>query len=296
MSYLAIGAAVIAAGVATYSIVKGAKQKKKAGKIARENIRPSYEIGKPYKDNQALAENRAGQGLSDASKQAYMTNADRGLSSSVNAILKAGGNPNLVSGAYDEYETEIGKFALADDAARLNNIQTYMKSNSDMGELLDKQWQINKYAPYADKAQLAAYLMQQGDKNIDSGVNQIGQIGMSYLGGSYGGGGAKGAKGGGGDATLRGANQPVAGGTQSLNTTPNMPNNITIPNQVANYNSGTYFINSTGYSPQMSNRSSNYMQGLGMNSLNTRGQMETNQQSPWSSYDWNSLFVNQIGP
>lgn len=180
MDPITIGA-IIGGAEGAGQLISGIFQKSKAKKIARKNIRPVYDIQQPILDNQALAESRASEGLSDSAKQAYTTNADRGISASIDAILKGGGTVNNIADIYDTYQSGIGKMALVDEEMRAKNIKELITQNNTLAAEKDKQWQVNTFAPYADKAQAAAVLSKQGSDNIWKGINTIGSTAMSAL-------------------------------------------------------------------------------------------------------------------
>lgn len=157
--------------MAAAQIGTGIAQKAKAAKIAAANKRPDYEIPNPVIENQRLLESLAQQGLTAGAKQAYTTANDRGLTSSIEAILKSGGSPNLVNEAYDTSQQGASRMALAEDEARIRNINMYIQGQNTLADEQSKKWGINKYAPYADKAQVAASLSNQGMDNIWKGIN-----------------------------------------------------------------------------------------------------------------------------
>jgi hypothetical protein len=153
--------------------VTGAIQKGKAKRMARANKRPVYEIQKPILDNQSLIESRAGQGLSDAALQTYRQSSERGLTSSIDAILAGGGSVNNIADLYSSFEGGISKMSLIDEEMRTRNVQNLITQNNALAGEQEKAWQINVYAPYADKAQAAAALSKQGTDNIWKGVNSV---------------------------------------------------------------------------------------------------------------------------
>lgn len=180
MDPLTIGA-IIGGAQGVGQLVTGIVQKSKAAKMARKNPRPKYEIQKEILDNQNLTESKASEGLSDAAKQVYSTGAERGLSSSINAILKGGGSVNNIADIYDTYQGGISKLALIDEEMRARNIQNMINQNNVLASEKDKQWQVNVFAPYADKAQAAAALSKQGMDNIWKGVNTMTGAATNYL-------------------------------------------------------------------------------------------------------------------
>lgn len=167
---VSIIAAALAAGTAIY----GAVQKDKAAKAARNNVRPQYEIPQTEYDNLNLLENNAGHGMSDMSKQYLLNNADRGLAASIGAIQRSGGNSNAMSGLYDNYFNNVGSIAVQDDKRKYENMMNLIQQRQRMGNAKDKEWQINDYAPWQDRA--AAYAQQQaaGQQTMMSGINSFG--------------------------------------------------------------------------------------------------------------------------
>lgn len=153
--------------------VSGLFQKNKANEIANNNLRPEYKVNENVKYNQALSESMAGEGLSDSAKQVYMTGADRGLTNSIDAILKSGGSANQIGGVYDTFLQNQTHASLAEDQARFRNLSILMRNNEAVRDEEDKAFQINKYAPYADKARLASQLGADGNKNLWGGINTL---------------------------------------------------------------------------------------------------------------------------
>lgn len=157
--------------LAAAQIGQGVAQKSKAAKIAAGNKRPDYEIPNQVIENQKLLESLAQQGLTAGAKQAYTNANDRSLTSSIEAILKSGGSPNLIGEAYDSSTQATSRMALAEDEARIRNINMYIQGQNMLADETSKKWAINKFAPYADKAQQAAQLSSQGSDNIWKGIN-----------------------------------------------------------------------------------------------------------------------------
>lgn len=155
----------------------------KAKKLASE-VRPEYQMAQGIIDNQALTESMASQGLSDASLQLYTTNAQRGLTRGVDAILRGGGNVNMISDLQQGYDDGLSQLAVADEQARFRNINNYLSANTALAAEQDKAWQINKYAPWADKQKLAAEMKANADKNVMGGINTMLSAGMSSVGGA----------------------------------------------------------------------------------------------------------------
>ncbi len=86
----------------------------------------------------------AAEGLDENSKQAYLQNNDRNLSSSLDAMLKLGGSANLVSDLYDRSSNSIQGFALADQKARKENLAIFMAMQQAKASQNRDQFFLNK--------------------------------------------------------------------------------------------------------------------------------------------------------
>jgi hypothetical protein len=124
-------------------------------------------------DNQALAESLGSQGLSDQALETYRASADRNLNSSINAILRGGGDVNNISDLYDTAGQSDQHIALLEEEVRQKNMQNLMKQNETMAGEQEKKWIINEYGPYQDTKQLIAGLKNQSNQNKWGGINTI---------------------------------------------------------------------------------------------------------------------------
>ena len=165
--------AAIAAAYGIYQVAHGAHQKNLAKKAAAANQRPAYNIPQYNYDNLSLAESRAGTGLDASSKQYLTDNADRGLSTSLNTILRGGGDANSASSLYDTYLNNLGQVGLMDNQARVANMASLVNQRNRMSDLQDKAWMINTYGPYADKQQQIAQQKAYGQAQEDKGIGTI---------------------------------------------------------------------------------------------------------------------------
>lgn len=173
-----IVAGVIGAGTAIY----GAIQKDKAAKAARANVRPAYGIPQEEYQNLSLAESQAGQGMSDAARQQLQNNASAGLAGTQNAILRAGGSANAIASAEEKYQQGINQNAIYDDQARVSNLRNLQSAYTRMSADKDKEWQINQYGSWADKAQAISQQAASADKTMWSGINTVGSAASGIAG------------------------------------------------------------------------------------------------------------------
>lgn len=151
--------AVIAAGYGIYQVAEADKKANEAKRAAALNKRPAYKINPEEYANLGLAESQAQQGLGAASLQAYKDNANRGLSTSIEGILKGGGDVGSINQSYEAYLGNMSKLAILDDQTKLANINNLVLERRRFSDERDKSFQYNQYAPYADKA-ASIYQMQ----------------------------------------------------------------------------------------------------------------------------------------
>ena len=156
-----------------YNTVKGAGETADAKKRAKYNIRPDFDIQKEYYDNQGLASNIAQEGLPESTKNYYETNSERGLGSSLGAILATGGGVNSVGKLYDSFNRGTQAIAAQDAEQKINNIKNLMATNKDLADQKTQQWVLNKYQPYLDTAKSIAGEKQDGRADTNSGLNTI---------------------------------------------------------------------------------------------------------------------------
>lgn len=174
---MAVSAAIALAGLGM--AVYGAVKKSKAEKAAKANKQPEYKIPQEEVDNLRLAETLGNQGMSLASRTAYQQSADRGLTATTGAILRGGGDANSIGNAYQKYNEGIANMSKYDDQRRLQNLQNLMGQRSRMSSFKDKDYQLNEYSPWANRAQALAAQMAGAQNTQMSGINTA----ISGLGG-----------------------------------------------------------------------------------------------------------------
>lgn len=166
---MAVSAAIALAGLGM--AVYGAVKKEKAAKEAKANKQPEYKIPQEEVDNLRLAETLGNQGMSLASRNAYQNAADRGLTATTGAILRGGGDANSIGNAYQKYNEGVANMSIYDDQRRLQNLQNLMGQRSRMSSFRDKDYQLNEYSPWANRAQALAAQMAGAQNTQMSGIN-----------------------------------------------------------------------------------------------------------------------------
>lgn len=170
----AVASAAFTGVLGVAQMIQGNKQQKQADEMAASTVRPVYRTQQPILDNNAIAEQQASQGVTDATMMVYENNMDRTLTTSIDALLRGGGSVNNMADLYDTAEDNFSQVALLEEEVRRKGIQNYMSQNEKYAGELDKEFQINEWAPYRDRLQAIAQLREQGNANKWAGLNTIG--------------------------------------------------------------------------------------------------------------------------
>jgi hypothetical protein len=164
--------AAIGVGEFAYGIIKSDKAKSEAKKLAA--TRPTLKNSPYTQDQISLAESQLSTGMSAEAKATYEQDMDRSLSTSLNAVLKGGGNPNNVGEIFSSDQTGRQRLALMKDNLRLADIDRVTRAQDAAEEMREKQWSINEDAPWKDSAQGNAQARQAASNEIWSGIDTAG--------------------------------------------------------------------------------------------------------------------------
>lgn len=158
------------AGLATSAIglINAGKTKREAERLAAS--RPDYEISPLVDQDLSLAQSELANGMSNAAERAYKDLDNGQFSSSIGAILKSGGGANSIGAIYGNSQDGRLKLAQMEDQFRLRKMDTYLRQSERKQQEEQTQWQVNEYAPWADKAQANAQARQNAQSQIWGGI------------------------------------------------------------------------------------------------------------------------------
>lgn len=197
----AIIPAALGAAEAVAGLFKSGKAKREAARLAA--TRPELADSPFVKDQLSLAESEFASGMSAESESAFNQGLDRDFSTSLDAILKGGGDVNNVANIFDRSAMGRQRLSLMKENLRLNQIANLANArNSAESERL-QQFQFNDWAPWADKAQANAQARQGAENMIWGGLQTFGSAATSFLQNQN----AQSAF----DKSMAGANNPVSG-------------------------------------------------------------------------------------
>lgn len=140
-----------AEGIGVAQFITGLKNEKKDDAALASLNRPFYKIQDEYIQNRNIGEGIAGQGMPSAQRNYLTQQSERGLGSSLDAILRGGGGVNDASLLLHQYNDQIGKIGAEDASQHLSNIQYFQKANADLAGQKNIQWSVNELQPYEAK-------------------------------------------------------------------------------------------------------------------------------------------------
>lgn len=171
----------LSAATAIYGGIKSAQ----ANKLAKNNLanRPKYEP-LPEDDSQLnLAESQANQGMGAGARQALLNNSQNNTAVATNAVLMGGGDANTIGNIVDKSQQGLNNLGIYDDQARQAHIGTLLATYGQYANQrqanADKKFQINSYAPWADKQQLYSKQQEAGQQLMSQGISSLGKGLMS---------------------------------------------------------------------------------------------------------------------
>lgn len=165
-------AASIGVGTAAVGFFKEKSAEKNARKLAAS--RPTLSDSPYLKDQLSLAESQLSTGMSAEAKAVYEQDMDRSLSTSLQAVLKGGGNPNNVGEIFSSDSQGRQRLALMKDNLRLADIDRVTRAQDAAEEMRERQFQVNEDAPWKDAAQSTAAARQGAENMMWSGIGTAG--------------------------------------------------------------------------------------------------------------------------
>lgn len=174
MAFPLLAAGLITSGLSGLAkTILGADQIADGKEALRNAVRPEYEIQDEYVENVGIANNMAQSGLPAATRDFYSTQAERGLTSSTDAVLRSGGGMNAIADIYDRYNQSNLRLASEDALMRNKNIERLMENNRTLAGQKNIKWSIDKYEPYKDLVRGANESISNGTNNVFTGLSGI---------------------------------------------------------------------------------------------------------------------------
>ena len=168
---IAAAAAIAGVGISVYKTLHAAHQEKVAQQEQAGMRLPFYKIQNEYYQNENLANSQAQGGFSQSAKDLYGSEAERGYGTGVQGILNAGGSANDIARLNDSFNRSVFNLAAADAQAQMQNIQYFMKANSDLGDQKTIQFLVNQKQPYENQLAQVNQRRAAAQENINQGLS-----------------------------------------------------------------------------------------------------------------------------
>ena len=148
---LTIGAGVVTAVGAVSKYFHHKSDLKKAKQEEANLKTPFYKVQDEYLQNRDIDANKASQGYDSSTLNYLTTESQRGLTSGIDAIQEAGGDPNTVSKLFDTYTNSLRKIGAEDAQMHVANLQQFLERNTAVAGQKNVAFSINELQPYERK-------------------------------------------------------------------------------------------------------------------------------------------------
>lgn len=162
---LVLGA--VQSGTGLYQAINASNQ-------AKKNVRPNYNIPYEYYKNLNSAETMASRGLAPQALNTFYNQQGQNQAGAIDAILQSGGDPNAINSVYGNTQQGNQRILAEDANAKDKNLLNVMDINNILAGEKEKQFYVNKFQPYADKAALYSQQKQAGFQNFFGGLDTAG--------------------------------------------------------------------------------------------------------------------------
>lgn len=161
--------------------IKGLFQGGKARKLAKQNVRPEYEIPKEIEQNLRMAKTRANQGLSTAEYGKALNNIWRNRNSAMSSAQDRRSGLAMVSTTNQLANDATTNLDVTDARERKDNERFLAGQNQVMAGYKDKQWDWNKRQKFIENADAIRALYGAGQRNLNGGLNNLMGAATTYL-------------------------------------------------------------------------------------------------------------------
>jgi len=173
----AIPATALGVAQTVTGLINSGKTKREAARLAAS--RPKLEASPYLNDQLSLAQSELSNGMSGAAENAYEQGLSRDVSSSLDAILKGGGDVNNVAEIFDRSTVGRQRLALMKENLRLSQINNLVNAQGAMENQRQQMFQFNEAAPWFDAARANAQGRQKAQDMIWGGLQTVASGAMS---------------------------------------------------------------------------------------------------------------------
>lgn len=164
-------ASFLAAGISGLKLPLAAYQYLMGRGMAKGVVRPQYEIPKTAYDNLNMTQLAALEGMSAQEKERAIQEFQRAGQFGLTALRETDRGPAGVAELAQVMSDQQRNLAMQSEQLKRAARQELSASQAQMAQYKDKEWQLNEFDPYKNKAAAAAALQEAGIKNAYSGID-----------------------------------------------------------------------------------------------------------------------------
>ena len=169
-----------------FSLIKGIGQSKRANRMAKDNIRPTYQIPNEVLQNQQIAQLFSNQGMPSQQYQQAKTNIQENQAAALSASSDRRGGLGNIGAVLQGTNRAQGNLDAQSAQMRMQNIGNLINQNQMLAQYRDKAFNTNQLEPYYENAAAIRALNTAGQQNAQSGITGLTDAAGTFLRGLSG--------------------------------------------------------------------------------------------------------------
>lgn len=170
------------AGSSLFSIIKGIGQSRRANQMAKNNIRPTYQIPNEVIQNQKMAELFSNQGMPSQQYEQAKRNIQENEAAALSASSDRRGGLGNIGSVIQATNNATGNLDANSAQIRIQNIRNLMNENQILANYRDKAFVTNQLQPYQEDATAIRALKTAGQANLQGGITGLADAAGSFFG------------------------------------------------------------------------------------------------------------------
>lgn len=155
------------------SMLKGAKQKREAKKMAEGNTRPDMPIPSAILEAQKMAKSMAAEGMPSEQYTKGLKSIDRSATNALRSATDRRGGLAAVGQVQATTNDALGNLTVQDANMRQRNQMNLINQTNQLGRYQQNAWDWNKRQKFLETAQAARALMGAGAMNANQGIDRL---------------------------------------------------------------------------------------------------------------------------
>lgn len=164
-----------------FQTFEGIRQRDEAQKGLANLKRPEYQTPEEAQRALGMSQRRAADPFMPG-QGAYMDRLEQQAANAFQQSTEAGNPFALISNIQGQAAQQLRDVNTQAMQQRMQNEQQYQNALMQMSTFRDREWQLNKFAPYKDQYNELRDMFGAGSKNLYGGISGLSSIGTSLAG------------------------------------------------------------------------------------------------------------------